>query len=392
MRIAQVTPVYPPYRGGIGAVAFEYAKRLRERGYEVEVLTPDYSPSLRTDPPFNPPFEKGGESVHHLKPLLKIGNAAVVPGLYRKLDNFDIVHLHYPFFGGAEFVAAWKLFSKKPLITTYHMDVFGSGFKNVFFRTYGKLVKGITLANSDRVLVSSLDYAKNSSIGEYVARRKSHVVEMPFGIDIERFYPNRRQPSLPPAGAGAPANIMEHKLPTIIFVGGLDRAHYFKGVSILLRALRRIKDVPWSLHIIGEGDLRQGYEKLSADFGLTDRVRFMGSVSDEGLPNFYQEADLHVLPAIDSSEAFGIVTLEAAASGLPSIVSDLPGVRSVIEEGKTGLLARAGDPRSLASALENLLIDHDRRRRMGMAARERVEEKYAWPKLIDKLEAVYRDC
>ncbi|MBU0531110.1 MAG: glycosyltransferase family 4 protein [Candidatus Uhrbacteria bacterium] len=380
MRIAQVTPVYPPYRGGIGAVAFEYTERLRERGHDVQVFTPDYRPE-----PSDPKY------VHRLKPLIAIGNAAVVPSLKSKLSEFDVVHLHYPFFGGAEFVALRKLFGRTPLVTTYHMDVFGSGLKGLVFRTYGKVCKGLSLAVSDRVLVSSLDYAMNSSIKNYVSNNLESVIEMPFGIDTERFQPvsNRRQPSLPPAGARAPAYDAEGKAPRIIFVGGLDRAHYFKGLPVLIEALKEIRDLPWKLVVVGEGDLRASFEQTVARQILHDRIIFVGGVDPERLAELYCESDLHVLPAIDSSEAFGIVTLEAGASGIPSIVSDLPGVRSVIEEGKTGLLAQPGDSRSLASALEDLLTNPDRRKQYGIDARKRMKENYAWSVLLDRLEEVY---
>jgi len=368
MRIAQVTPVYPPYRGGIGAVAFEYTERLRERGHDVQVFTPDYGRGVPL------PFQGGSdEYVHLLKPLIAIGNAAVTPSLRTRLNDFDVVHLHYPFFGGSEFVWLAKNVSNKPLVTTYHMDVFAGGLKGLVFKTHGELLKRMVLAASDRVLVSSLDYAMNSSIKNYVSNNLETVIEMPFVIDADVFQPVSQ----------------ENEVPRIIFVGGLDQAHYFKGVPVLLRALQELRDLPWELTIVGEGTLRPTYEKMTETLGFADRVTFAGSASPEELVSLYQQSDLHVLPAVDSSEAFGIVTLEAAASGIPSIVSDLPGVRTVIEEGKTGLIARPGDSRSLASALEDLLTNHGRRKQYGIDARKRVQEKYAWPVLLDRLEKVY---
>lgn len=404
MRIAQVTPVYPPYRGGIGAVAFEYTERLRERGHDVQVFTPDYK---RTSPPFQggdrggsgkivnspepPVVPLGKGDTRYLKAPIQIGNAAVCPTLLREFRNFDVIHLHYPFFGGAEFVALRKLFGRTPLVTTYHMDVIAGGLKGLVFKTHGELLKRVILASSDRVLVSSLDYAMNSSIKNFVSNNLETVIEMPFAVDTERFCPtNRRQPSLPHAGAVAPAYDVGDKIPTIIFVGGLDHAHYFKGLPVLIQALKEIRDIPWQLIVVGDGDLRPSFEQTVERQTLSGRTLFVGGVDSNRLSELYQEADLHVLPAIDSSEAFGIVTLEAAATGIPSIVSDLPGVRSVIEERKTGLVARPGDSRSLASALEDLLTNHGRRKQYGIDARKRVKENYAWPVLLDRLEEVYR--
>lgn len=393
MKIAQVTPVYPPYRGGIGAVAFEYTERLRARGHDVQVFTPEYR--KRTEPPAPGskhsdavPLEKGDTSsfnyVHRIKPLIKFGNAAALPSLRTELIGFDVVHLHYPFFGGAEFVAMWKAMGNTPLVTTYHMDIKAGGFVGLVDKTHGAVLRKMVLEMSDKILVSSLDYAKHSKISELVARRLSHVVEMPFGIDADRFQP----------GAGerirTKLNIPKNE-PVMIFVGGLDRAHYFKGVPVLLKALQRIENIPWHLIVVGSGDLKDSYEETARIHGLENQVHFVGNISAEELPEYYRAADLHVLPSIDRSEAFGIVTVEAAATGIPSVVSDLPGVRSVIEPGKTGQLVKPGDSETLAKALTEQLNDYKTQETMGRAARERAEEKYAWPKLMDRLESIYAD-
>ncbi len=372
MKIAQVTPVYPPYRGGIGAVAFEYTEHLKKRGHEVEVFAPGVN----------------------LKPLFKIGNAAFVPELRNKLLGFDLVHLHYPFFGGAEFVATWKMMSNTPLVTTYHHDVFGKGLKGLIFKTHGEIVKKMVLGASDKILVNSFDYLENSSIRSVFDQDKDKFVEMPFGVDIERFRPGQSDKVRSKLG-------IPHDAPTIIFVGGLDRAHYFKGIPILLKALKKISADSWegekktinnSWHaiIVGSGDLQASYQALAKKLGLAERVHFAGNVSVEDLPEYYRAADVHVLPATDSSEAFGVVTVEAAASGLPSIVSDLPGVRSVIKDKETGLVASPGNVQDLKMALKDMLSNKSRCRSYGQAARKRVEEKYDWSVLMDKLEGVYK--
>ncbi len=373
MKIAQVTPVYPPYRGGIGTVAFEYTEKLRARGHDVQVFTPKYRP-VKNDP----------EYVHRIKPLIKFGNAAALPSLRNELIGFDVVHLHYPFFGGAEFVAMWKAMGNKLLVTTYHMDIKKGGLVGLIDKTHGAVMRKMVLEISDKILISSLDYAKHSKISELVARRSSDVVEMPFGVDINQFHPGTGDSVR--SKFGIPKNE-----PVIIFVGGLDKAHYFKGVSVLLRAFEQIKNFPWHLVVVGSGDLKSSYEETARVHGLADRVIFAGSVGPEDLPEYYRAADVHVLPSTDSSEAFGIVTVEAAASGIPSIVSDLPGVRSVIEPGKTGQLVKPGDPNVLAKTLTELLKDYQTREVMGRTARTRAEQMYAGSILIDKLESVYEN-
>ena len=119
MRIAQIVSTYPPYRGGMGGVAFEYTERLRARGADVEVLTLE-----------NKDAQDIPEYVHHIHPLVSVGNAGIAPSLFRHLQEYDILHLHYPFFGGAEPVAIRKLFGRqRALLLTYHMDAVGEGLR-----------------------------------------------------------------------------------------------------------------------------------------------------------------------------------------------------------------------------------------------------------------------
>jgi len=141
--------------------------------------------------------------------------------------------------------------------------------------------------------------------------------------------------------------------------------------------------------LLGDGDLRSSFESLAASLGISARVHFLGSVKNEELPGVYRAADLHVLPSTEVAEAFGLVTLEAAASGLPSIVSDLPGVRHVIEDGVTGAVVFVGDIESLQEALSGFISNKAKCQEFGQNARKRVESKYTWDKHIDRLLDLY---
>ena len=103
---------------------------------------------------------------------------------------------------------------------------------------------------------------------------------------------------------------------------------------------------------MGNGNLRVEYERLAKELDLGEHVIFACSVSEEDLPKYYNLADLFVLSSIDSSEAFGLVILEAMASGVPVIASNLPGVRTLVKEGVTGYLAKAGDSEDLALKID----------------------------------------
>ena len=112
--------------------------------------------------------------------------------------------------------------------------------------------------------------------------------------------------------------------PMVLFVGALDPAHHFKGFPVLVDALQGLTGSGWRLVVVGDGSLRASFEILAATHGLAGRVHFAGDVADESLPRYYRLADIHVLPSTARAEAFGLVVLEAAASGAPTIASSLP--------------------------------------------------------------------
>jgi glycosyltransferase involved in cell wall biosynthesis len=373
MRIAHVVSTYPPYRGGVGRLAEEYATRLRARGHDVQVLTPRYQ-HHQDDPGF----------VQRLPALLRLGNAAFTPSLVSRLRDFDLIHLHYPFFGGAEpvLVRGW-LGRDQPLVVSYHMDAVADGIKGAAFRTHARLVLPHIVRRANRVLVSSNDYAARSALAN-IPGCLARVEEHPYGVDTERFRPGP-EPMLKKRLSITP------DLFAMIFVGGLDPAHHFKGLGVLLEALAGMRSHLWRLLVVGEGSLRPGFESKARKLGIHTRVVFLGDVSDAELPSHYRAAHVHVCPSTALAEAFSLVTLEAAASGIPTVASALPGVRSVVVDGETGGHVPPGDPSRLRQALQSLMDQPDRRAQRGHAARARAEARFRWDPAVDQLEATYRD-
>lgn len=339
MRVAVVVSTYPPYKGGMGNVAKEHVDALEEAGHSVTVFSPK-----------------------NLRSPIRYGNAAVLPQLAWKLRTFDVVELHYPFFGGAEYVWLWKkIFGKdRKLIVVYHMDTVGKGIFKLIFSLYRKLFLRPVLSAADRIIVTSRDYFTGSQAADFSDDER--VREVPLSVDAERFSP----------AVARQAN-------TAIFVGGLDKAHYFKGIENLLLAFAQVrKEAPHArLRVVGGGDLADQYKRAAKELGIEDRVIFEGKVSDEKLPEMYRMSGFVVLPSLDRSEAFGLVLLEGAASGLPAVVSDLPGVRSVIDKERTGLAVPAGDVAALAKAMRTMFSKTKKADEMGRAARERAVSRYS---------------
>lgn len=365
MVIAQVTPVFPPYRGGIGTVAADYAAQLRARGLTVRVFTPDY-------------HRKGGtDDVTRLRPLFAWGNAAIVPTLLWKLRAAHVIHLHYPFYGGDVFAVLASLLWRKPLVVTYHMKTAAKGWLGFVFRLHRACIEPFVLRAAKRVFFATAEYATTHGFaigGKYAV--------LPFGVDTARFSVGRDDAFRAQYAIDVAATVL-------VFVGGLDAAHYFKGLGVLLQACGRLRSRDWVLMIVGSGNQRAAYEAQARELGIAEHVRFVGAVPFADLPRAYRAADIHVLPSLDRSEAFGLVTIEAAATGIPSIVSDLPGMRSLVLAGETGTHVVPGDVERLAHALEDLLQQDGRREVMGAAARARAERAYDRDRLLDRLIAAY---
>ncbi len=383
IKIAIVTPVYPPYRGGMGSAASQDAEMLRaDGGFEVEVFTPKYKDSEKLKAESTK--REIAKGVSQLKPFYQWGNAAVLLDLLRVLKGFDIIHLHYPFFGSDIITAFAAKLYKVPLIITCHMRPKASGFLGFTFKVYRLVLERFIFGSARGVLVSSLDYAKAHNINHL------QLIDFPFAVDTDRFTPARSySPPTMVESEGAPES-GDLKGGHILFVGGLDNAHYFKGVDVLLRSCAKLTS-SWRLTIVGDGDCRFVFEALSKELAIDDRVMFAGSVPFDDLPKIYQSADIHVLPSVDQSEAFGLVTLEAMATGIPSVVSNLPGVRSVIEPEVSGLLVEPGSIESLTIALDRLLADEKLRKKMGEKARKRSEDQYYQAKRTVRLINIYKN-
>jgi len=374
MKIASIVCAFPPYAGGIGNSAYEINKLLEDK-HEITTFTPST-----------------------LKPWLRLGHGAFLPQLFWRLNKFDYIYLHYPFFGTAEVVWFFKLFFRRPkLIVHYHMDVRGLSPLAQFLSWPSRLVRRFLLNQAETIVTASLDYIKSSQIKSYYETHKDKFQEIPFGIDLEKFQPkllNRPLDNKIIARAQEIVHYINDKFIkrdrlNLLFVGGLDQAHYFKGIDILLNSLVIVANRNWRLKIVGEGDLRPHYEELSDRLNIKKQVEFTGKLNGAELVRAFQNADLFILPSINSNEAFGLVLIEALACGVPVIASNLPGVRRVFSDHEQGLLIEPNNPTDLKNKLEFIFNNEELRRVMALAARRLAEEKYDKNKMKIRLETLF---
>ena len=368
MRVAHIAPVFPPYRGGMGTVAYHQARALAAAGAAVSVYTP------RSAVPREAP---AGVTLVELPALVARGNAACLPQVLWRLGGFDVVHLHYPFFGTAELLAARRLFGGPRLVLQYQMDVVGVHWKARLFQWHRHMLLPAILRSADAIVVTSHDYAASSFLAPALPSLERKLVAIPGGVDLGAFSPGPDRTTLR-------ARLGLADQPTVFFLARLDRAHYFKGLHVLIEAMAQIPEA--ALVVGGDGEWRTDYE-AQARARLGGRVRFVGDVADEALPDYYRAADALALPSIDRTEAFGLVLLEALACGTPVVASRLPGVRTLVDEGRTGFLVEPGDPFDLATRLAQCLRE---RATLSPNAIDFVRARFGWEAIASQLLALYQ--
>lgn len=183
---------------------------------------------------------------------------------------------------------------------------------------------------------------------------------IPNGADTELFFP-RQGERLP-----GPVRLFFH-----------GRVVYQKGLDTLLAALGQLApDLPWELHIAGDGPQRPELEAQAAGLGIADRVIFRGWMRRPELSRVLRDMDLYVFPSRD--EGMPNAVLEAMASGLPVVATRIAGSEELVVPEATGLLTAPQSATELAQAISRLVQNKDEREAMGRAGRQRVEREYSW--------------
>lgn len=367
MRVVHLVCEAPPEIGGMGKSALRQVAGLRARGIDAKLIAPEIHDAAQE-----------ASFVKRLPYVWRIGNASTLNAWREAVEHADLIHLHYPFYGTGEFVLLGSA-TLPPIVVTYHMDATASGLRGMLFRLERFFFQSVMLKRAKKILVSSFDYAKHSTVAGIFRRMPDVFVEHPFGIDTHAFSPGPAMRTRFSVPDGAPC---------FLFVGGLDTAHAFKGVDILLQALALIPDA--HLLLAGDGDLRPRYEEQAQISGIASRVHFLGKVDETTLVDAYRTVDALAFPSTSSAEAFGLVALEAQACGTPVVASDLPGVRTVVKDGVTGFLAPVGDVERLADRLRQIATDHSLRQRMSVEAVKHASG-YSHEAHIDGLLRVYQD-
>jgi rhamnosyl/mannosyltransferase len=304
--------------------------------------------------------------------VLSVPTSPTFPlALREESRDVDVLHVHlpHPLGVGSQLAVGRR---DPAVVVTYHSDIVRQRAALRFYRP----IQQRFLGRADRILPTSPRLLEHSAqLGPHAGR----CTPVPLSIDVSAFRDR----------IGNPPDVdlsTDPDRPTLLFVG---RLAYYKGVEYLLDAMVAVEA---DLLVVGDGERREALERRARQRGVEGKVSFLGRVSDETLAGCYAAADVFVLPSVEPSEAFGVVQLEAMATGIPVVNTDLPtGVPWVSPDGETGYTVPPRDAGALADALADLLDDPERRERFGETARARVEARFDRERMIDRVEAVYED-
>ncbi len=368
LRVGFFTEINRPVVNGVVESVEGLARGLRSRGHEVYCFAPRM------------PGDEGVGDVFFRMPSLPLPTRTpyrlTLPLVGRRsvrsvIKRLHVVHVHSPFVTGWMGLRYARRYGM-PVVYTYHTQLEAYAhyvpFDPVATRFATETLTR-TFSNSVDAVVVPTD-AMRVHLRDLGVTTRIDVV--PSGIDVEHFSNGRRREDLRASlGAGAPSGRL------LLFVGRLARE---KSVDVLLRALARVRDATLSLAIAGDGPARGELEELAAQLGIARRVRFLGEVDRDELPDLYASSDAFVFPS--TSETQGLVLAEALAAGTPVIAADTPQNRDVL--GRAGEIVEAV-PEAFARALRNLVEPSPERREVARAA----AAPFALEEQIDRILALY---
>ena len=379
MRIAIVNSFYPPWRGGAETYVSNLALALRGRGHSVAVI-------CSCDPLKPGISDEGGVQVNRLRLAGRLYGTPIPLGLVRALRmvDADVFHANFPSPYFAFKVSRTAKSRKIPAVLTWHNDLPPvTSAAGILINLHDNVVLHRYIRGFSRVISTSPTYALRS---RNLSRFADLVTVIPNGVDCERFNPKINSSHLR-------EDLLADQKFVILFVAALTKWHRYKGLDILIRAVKIAVEKVSSvlLVIVGDGELRTEFESLVNASDLKQHVMFVGDVSDDILPCYYAACDVLALPSKDMSEGFGLTLLEANATGKACIASNIGGIPSVIENNHNGILVPPNDTNALAQAIIFLTTHPEKCLELGRNGREFALLR-DWKQIAALTEQVYMQC
>ena len=349
MNILVALTYYRPHMSGLTIYSERLARALVNMGHSVTVLTSQFENSLPQRE------EMEGVTIIRVPVLARIGKGVIMPSFgitaARLIRDHDVVHLHLPQFDAAR-VALRGWLQKKPVIITYHCDLhLPKGILNWFANQSVLLMNNIAALFSNKIVTYTKDYADHSSfMSRYPQKLKiiNPPVELPSATNEQvitfrkRFNPEDEHP----------------------VIGMAARFASEKGVEVLLNAMENIlMQYPhaqvWFAgpyeNIMGEQNYFERLKPSIDKYQQNGNWKFLGLLSPQEMALFYPNIDILTIPSLNSTEAFGLIQIEAMMHGIPSIASDLPGVRQPVLRHSMGEVIPIGSSIDLAAAVDKIM-------------------------------------
>jgi len=394
LRVLMLTWEFPPrVVGGLARHAGELSLALAKSGVEVAVITahtPGSSaveqlwPKRKSDKPGSLIVHRTlPEAIHPIDFISSIHqlNFALLQQYLSLGKNFDLVHAHDWLVGQA----AWTLKQGLglPLVGTIHATERGRhhGIFNAL-QSYINAQEWLLTYEAGKVICCSQFMAEELKGGLKVPQEKIRVI--PNGVEVDRLkVPERLKPGLVEFRTWWAG---EHEK-IVLFVGRMVRE---KGADVIIEAMPKVI-AGWpnvKFVLVGGGASRHLWARAHA-LGVSSRLHIPGYVSEDDLVRLYRVADVAVFPSL--YEPFGIVALEAMATGVPVITSDIGGFREVVRPGENGLHTWANNPDSLAWGILDVLRDPQTAQVRAARAEKEVRRDFTWDKIAAQTLAVYQE-
>lgn len=366
MKIGLVSPYDWSHPGGVSEHIRHLGEQLRLFGHEVRVM----APSSRRDID-DPDFTRIGGVVSIpvsdtvARITLNLNLSRQVQQILER-ERFDVIHLHEPFMPALPLTVLRM--SKTANVGTFHAYAkrnLGYYYGRPFFQTYlRRLHQTIAVSKPARDFVC-----------HYFPKADPAIV--PNGVDVDTFRTGH-----------TPIRHLRDGMINVIFVGRLEKR---KGLRDLVLGFRELQSRVGRarLIIVGDGPLRSQVENLVARRHI-ENVVMAGYVPRSVLPRYYATADIACFPAT-GGESFGVVLLEAMASGLPVVATEVPGYLTVVDAGRDSLTVRPRSPVELGATLTVLARDPELRRRLAENALAKAQ-RFAWREVAARVIEVYQSA
>ena len=387
MRVLMLSWEYPPKLvGGLARHVYELSQALSDQGVTVQVMTAEAAgaPAREQVARGLRVYRNSGPEVAASDFLTQIHqlNFGLLEAAVPLAATADLVHAHDWLVAFA--ARTLKRACRLPLVATIHATEYGrNGGLHTDLQRYIHSAEWMLGYEAARVIVCS-EFMRQE-VQRVLTLPKDKVRVIGNGINPERL----ALPAAARAGLAAfRATLAAEHEQIVLFVGRMVRE---KGIETLVEAMPRVlAAVPTVRFVLVGGPHDGGTVERAARLGMADRVRYMGFVPEQDLAKHYACAQVAVFPR--HYEPFGIVALEAMATGVPVVSSDVGGLAAVVEHEVTGLTTYAGNAESLAWGITRALADRPAALARARRARRRVATRYSWPQIARQTTATYQEA